>query len=509
MGDRQPTDDIRRYHPSQQEQSVLTPSLRLYFSYPERSPDRSRIAGEVSSKLSKYSDHWTNRAVRLWFNNNKKLVVNDQRDMTDTGTEPEARKTSSSADSGKGSSSNESLSALDPNSFIKKQTNALLSLEDEAAWVPFGSARMNDIISSYNSICFGNASPKLYCSSNSSNSIVFPPTPPQIFPFAIVDLLNHQDQKEKSIWKSQTQRYKSLPLTEADCLVNGYGAYIGNVKGKRSLNFAGNPEFSQDWKNVPLSINDTITSLTISESGDAAWAIAGNMVVKIVLENSNQVMSIIPDKDFVGTHIATGSNFIAFTSSNHSALYFTNGTMSIFPVKLELDTPGIVNLCIQGDKIVCSLGRNTASFLFDKSGKVIRPFIGHRAQVTNISKISDNVFCTCSEDFSIKMWDVREPRCVATFYAGEALPTTITSTSNYIVAGYSDCKLRTYDIRHKQAKAFLGVDINRQLPSTISFNEKLDALSMFSTAIPEEAGYWKSSPDLNNRFAVISPFIRL
>ena len=144
----------------------------------------------------------------------------------------------------------------------------------------------------------------------------------------------------------------------------------------------------------------------------------------------------------------------------------------------------------------------------DKTGKEIRPFIGHRAQVTNISSVSDNLFCTCSQDNAIKIWDIREPRAVATFYAGGATPTSITSSSNYIVAGYSDAKLRTFDIRHKQAKAALGVDMNRQLASTISFNEKLDALSMFSTAQADDTGYWKNSPDLNNRFAVLSPFIR-
>ena len=507
MGERQPTDDIRRYHPSPQEQSVLTPNLRLYFSYPERSPDRSRIAGEVSSQLSKFSDHWTNRAVRLWFNNNKKLVVNDQKEITDSGTEPEPRKSFSVSDSSKDGTPDPSFT-IDQSTSVRSQANELRQLEDEAAWVTYNSPRMQEIISAYNTICFDHPSPSIFTSCKSSNYIDFPQPPPQILPFAIIDLLNRKETKEKSIWKSTSQRVKLLPPTDTNCIINGHGAYIANQDGKKTLNFTGNPEYSQEWKQIPLSITDTVTSLAISTQGEAAWAIAGNLIVRILLDNSKQVMSVIPVKEFPNSHIATSSGFIAFSSSSHSTLYFTNESMQIYPVELSIDTPGITNICMQGDNIVCSLLRNTTCSLFDKTGKEIRPFIGHRAQVTNISSVSENLFCTCSQDNAIKIWDIREPRAVATFYAGGATPTTITSSSNYIVAGYSDAKLRTFDIRHKQAKAALGVDMNRQLASTISFNEKLDALSMFSCAQADDTGYWKNSPDLNNRFAVLSPFIR-
>ena len=507
MGERQPTDDIRRYHPSPQEQSVLTPNLRLYFSYPERSPDRSRIAGEVSLQLSKFSDHWTNRAVRLWFNNNKKLVVNEQKDIADSGTEPEPRKSFSVSDSSKDGTPDPSFT-IDQTTSIRSQANALRQLEDEAAWVAYNSPRMQEIISEYNSICFDDPSPSIFTAFKSSNYIDFPPPPPQILPFAIIDLLNRQEQKEKSIWKSTSQRVKLLPQTDTNCIINGYGAYVGNDGGKRTLNFTGNPEYSQEWKQIPLSLSDTVTSLAISPQGEAAWAISGNLIVRILLDNTKQVMSYIPAQDFPNTHIATGPGYIAFSSTKHSTLYFTNETMQIYPVELSINTPGITNICMQGDNIVCSLLHSTTCSLFDKTGKEIRPFIGHRAQVTNISSVSDNLFCTASQDNAIKIWDIREPRAVATFYAGGATPTSITSSSNYIVAGYSDAKLRTFDIRHKQAKAALGVDMNRQLASTISFNEKLDALSMFSTAQADDTGYWKNSPDLNNRFAVLSPFIR-
>lgn len=67
--------DPRRYYPDAQEQSILIPYLRKYFKFPERSPERNRIASEVSNMLSKFSPHWTHRAVRLWFNNNRTTYI--------------------------------------------------------------------------------------------------------------------------------------------------------------------------------------------------------------------------------------------------------------------------------------------------------------------------------------------------------------------------------------------------------------------------------------------------
>ncbi|OHS92928.1 hypothetical protein TRFO_40717 [Tritrichomonas foetus] len=71
--------DPRRYYPDAQEQSILIPYLRKYFKFPERSPERNRIASEVSNMLLKFSPHWTHRAVRLWFNNNRSTYIKDDK----------------------------------------------------------------------------------------------------------------------------------------------------------------------------------------------------------------------------------------------------------------------------------------------------------------------------------------------------------------------------------------------------------------------------------------------
>jgi hypothetical protein len=60
-----------RYYANPQEQKILIQGLQNYFILPERSQHRNKIAKDVSRFLRFFSPHWTHRAVRLWFNNNR------------------------------------------------------------------------------------------------------------------------------------------------------------------------------------------------------------------------------------------------------------------------------------------------------------------------------------------------------------------------------------------------------------------------------------------------------
>ena len=78
-------EDSRRYYPAPMEQSVLLKHIAQYFSYPERSVERNKVAADVSAILSKMSNHWTHRAVRLWFNNNRHSYKTDISNIGNAG----------------------------------------------------------------------------------------------------------------------------------------------------------------------------------------------------------------------------------------------------------------------------------------------------------------------------------------------------------------------------------------------------------------------------------------
>lgn len=83
-------DDISnaRYYANAAEQQILIQGLQRYFSLPERSQNRNKITKEVSQFLQCFSPHWSHRAVRLWFNNNKHSYFNGQSFNTEIANNP-------------------------------------------------------------------------------------------------------------------------------------------------------------------------------------------------------------------------------------------------------------------------------------------------------------------------------------------------------------------------------------------------------------------------------------
>lgn len=60
------------------EQSILVSYIRKFFEFPDRSEERSQLVQEVMVKLNSSARQWTPRAIRLWFNNNRKHYLQDE-----------------------------------------------------------------------------------------------------------------------------------------------------------------------------------------------------------------------------------------------------------------------------------------------------------------------------------------------------------------------------------------------------------------------------------------------
>ena len=77
----------QRYYPSDDELSLLIPALKKYFTYPERHQMRNTITEDLSVTLKKISPHWTQRLIRIWFNNNKHqyLLSNNIKKISELG----------------------------------------------------------------------------------------------------------------------------------------------------------------------------------------------------------------------------------------------------------------------------------------------------------------------------------------------------------------------------------------------------------------------------------------
>lgn len=90
---------------------------------------------------------------------------------------------------------------------------------------------------------------------------------------------------------------------------------------------------------------------------------------------------------------------------------------------------------------------NTVIIWNCESGSRIKKFKGHKGYVNAISAINEFTLTTCSDDGSIKIWDLRTKEAVAS-YENEWPVTAIAAGNNQIFSGSIDNSITAWDIRN-------------------------------------------------------------
>jgi len=378
-------DEIRRYHPSLPEQSILSPNLKKYFSYPERSPDRSRIASEVSFQLSKYSNHWTSRAVRLWFNNNRKTVYDDIR-ISSENSNPSLNQRDMAGDSPKNyvqsinfsnrnmSSFNKSIEERNTSASTPEDVNdskgsslsILKELEDEAAWLSFNDPRMASIIDQYDEVCFKN--PVLSASSpiKSSNFIEFPPFASSVSPISIVDLLNRKFKTDQIItsafWVKRQFAKQKIPKLKVGNLVNGMAAFIERKNGDSFLSYSLDPEFSVNWKSIPL-FQEMVSGMIIDKSRKSVWVLAKDRLNSVSIDSDDSHKHFVLTSSNGVPTMATSLGALICGFDLSKSVHYINNDFKADLIDIGVDS-GVSSLSLFENSIVCGLSKSTSIKMF-------------------------------------------------------------------------------------------------------------------------------------------------
>jgi len=522
-------DEIRRYHPSISEQSILLPSLKRYFSYPERSPDRSRIANEVVGLLQQYSSHWNQRAVRLWFNNNRKFIYdtqvsgNSSADFSKGESQENANTDVLIACDGKKvlfpsikkmeqTVSEDVADNLTPESVIDKNGGdpmMLQKLEDEAIWLAVNDNRLPQIIDHYDRICFNSTNQALYLPVKSSNCIDFPVSPQlHVDVISLVGLMNNKViSSSPKIWRKKEISQRRIDNLEVQSIENGYASYISGTPDGHTISYCRDPEFSNNWKSFNLEGVKNPFSMLISGKKGIIYSQCDEDLVIHNMENDIMTRHSLPDIKCSKSCMMESNNvlFMGFDKTTNPCIYH-QGEIKQLSLELPSDM-GINSMAYLSDGLVSALSQSTVLRMNSLDGRSIRAFIGHRGTVTSLCQLNESQFISASLDRSIRLWDVREPRPIATITSLSSNPISISGSSSYIVSGHEDSSVHVIDIRHKKFKPALGFTTKGMMPIAISINQSLDALAGFCSARHERSSVWKDSPDSKTNFFICSPLM--
>lgn len=531
--------DPRRYYPNAQEQSVLIPYLRKYFKYPERSPERNRIASEVSQMLLKISPHWTHRAVRLWFNNNRLTYLKNDDTPTQSNPnfsipEPELTTiqhnstfndiyitpnkppptlhnqqiTLPSIDSLVSSSSipmfysntsslDEISSIVGSNSSNSLQDNpaildsTITSLISEANLYTNNIERIKQPISKLNGICSHAFNLKWPIK---QNLVEFPP---RQFSLDLSCLLNNDNQ----IWQNKKYTDETLPKIDLYLTEQKIDSFIIN----NQCFCRKNKQFIQVTDKIPTAI------IRYTTSNNFIWATTeskelyriditphqSSTTINDIINPSSSPKSAVSDHLFEPAHVQLPismhpsqtklvpfDDYVIIYSNESPSFTLSSPDMKLENLKLQLLSYPLSIVKVKDDKIAYGM-KNTIAFAMNdlSTGQLIRHFIGHSKPVNQLQFFNSSLLVSAGKGGLVRLWDIRNEDPIMTIKSTRKSCKGITGNQNTLITCFDEsinsC-INITDLRSiNNYKPLLAFELDNVNPMTLNYNIDDNSLNLF------------------------------
>ena len=495
-----------RYYPSQAEQQYLIYGCRQYFSYPERSHNRNVTASQVTALLKQISPHWTHRAVRLWFNNNKKSVLGEtspnviipevlnrpilnnqieQNQVYLQSVQPEKHKVRFDI------SQNESKQL---NNFIINSTdinNFYLELENIINQIKENNNNLKilfELSKKFDYFCQKIIENEKNCNPEKIKNLnKFISLPIKNDEFSSnrsismndsVDFLIRSQTPDENlyIWQQRACEDQIILNYDSICINSGIAVYSYQDLSNNNIIISYN-QFEQNennkWNNIKTNISNKIDSITINNN--FIYASNNSNILKINLNNEN-IEKISIDSNFGYPILSNYLKGIIYGFQHNNNLFINEN-------KIFLSENGITSLTSLNSNILYSSKNNFNIKEINFEGKEINYFIGHTNFIRKIKPLSTNLFCSTSDDNSIQFWDNRTSLSLFNISTKNFFVESITGNENDLLIGYNNKSINVIDIRN--IKPYLSINTNDYLPEEIYYNKNKDELTMFGIVSKE------------------------
>ncbi|OHS95552.1 hypothetical protein TRFO_10442 [Tritrichomonas foetus] len=474
-----------RYFPSPKEQAILTQTIDQYFSLPERSEQRSIVVQNVTAKLAEINPRWTHRAVRLWFNNNKRTCLKTsvqfdphQIHGTDVSADRMPLKKRPQRSPSVGSFITRPLSPPADITIADNLASVFTAISQQRQSLDEKKKLETDITSR-----LIEGSGRLWADHIAPIEQVHSITAPETMP----DCHDPKSSQSPQYINEIIQRYNSI---EAGILVNGIPAVIDfdSTEQKRTL-FLNN-------ENYPTACPFPASSLFFDDSTSTFFTAAGTKVFQIDKDGSLLPNVLIPGcPPMLRSSICATNEGIVLGSRRN--IYFWNYQQLDRSSNLPQDHPNFSNSMDSGLQSVTSVisvnsmiaaasNNHHAIHIMNHEGRSVSTFIGHGAGVTclNNSNKNDNLFISGSVDLTARLWDSREltgpivqiqrhyaPLSSVYLYSENNMPTLA-------FTGGEDHIVRIWDLRINRPLS--EVHVGMGIPVAIDYNMQTRTMSVLT-----------------------------
>ena len=485
-----------RYFPTKEEQFILTQTIEKYFSLPERSEERAIVVKSVTSKLHEINPRWTNRAVRLWFNNNKKSCLKSPSNVPPNKSQeitvsvekmPPKKRPPSSLSTG--SFMSRPVSPFFDDSFSDNLTHAFL-----AASLPCKCLDEKKIIEMDLTECLVSASDKIWMENvkpiNQLNEI----TENESLPGAKMPNRSFSNQVSGVVLDT----YSGL---ETGTISNGI-PYIIDFDLEEQ-----NRYFCVGDKKMEIDFPFRASSIYYDENEKSAYIASGNQISKINTED----MLVSPQKYIIdsppmlrstltkwGDKLVLGSRRNLYIWDNESQLAQDAPN---YKSKITANIPNITSISSLNDLLIVASRDHHSVHLLNQNLQPVLCLIGHVGGITSICSNTNTTFLTGSTDLTARLWETRFNLPVLQIQRHHA-PLSVVyciPNDNYIFTGGEDHYVKVWDLRMK--KMVTEYNVGNGIPISINYNPTTS--ECYSIQQEESTNLLEKNPNLCVQFQLI------
>jgi hypothetical protein len=534
-----------RYFANPQEQKILIQGLQSYFAFPERSQNRNKIAKEVSQFLHLFSPHWTHRAVRLWFNNNRHTYLGDaDAPRPDAPPMPAPTSPKSSkrerpaepprapafADSAPGFPTTQAptasgiaippqqFHALHPLSFshpsqttqppVEQLYQSASALINEIRRMTDSDPRRHTQIMEFDDNCLKIISNlRTIKPERIEPALKFVP-----FPFP------RDESREFRFLESPSSEFSEFTMGGSFFNHPVYGSdiprdFLGDHSGTHTiwqrrdfddikLGYFEAAALTTQCAAFVLPIGAHQKAVQFMRYRETAqqWQGISLDVQKpveamclnedtawILTDSVAHGISLIGDPPIIVRLTATGSGTIAPMGEGIVAGFPNSPRLFLINRRAQVfEVPvrygGVTSVAAIGDHALCAIPESGTIRMIAADGRDDRSFVGHCGPVVGIARMSQNLFASHGRDETVRVWDTRQPGPLSSVVHPHVSVTCLAGSPLHLVCGFASHRLGVVELRKDHCKPVLGVDTPGLTALSLSYDDSADHLSLFGAS---------------------------
>jgi hypothetical protein len=109
-----------------------------------------------------------------------------------------------------------------------------------------------------------------------------------------------------------------------------------------------------------------------------------------------------------------------------------------------------------------------------------RVFVGHCAPVTRVEKLSEGLFASAAQDYSVRVWDGRDRTPLLTVLLPHVTVTAMTGSSDYVIVGFGNKVIGVVRMTGERIAPVLAIHTQDFTPFKMVFDQEQDALYTYA-----------------------------